>query len=255
VWPIGIVGNLKPGWEDADTIAARLSRFFASLAEVDPLFSGWTRVGSSRHRSGVPLPITLPPKQTELRLWIEENVVFGARNGRKATNGYSVRALTPEQNPLRADFWLNFAPDDWWFGHQIGTTIFSGAGSASVIDNPSNHQAFIAMLRRVLLIVATAWDCDWAGVMPGDYRHGERPLETIPVKYQSGWMVYLAAERATHIDAPQDLAVEPLADGAILLNAATDAMFNGQNPNHMAAALRIQVALDALNAENEHPSG
>jgi len=250
MWPIGIVGHLKPGWEDADIIAARLSRLFSSLAEVDPLFSGWTRADSNRHRSGVPLLISLPPNPTELRLWIEENAVWGARDGRKATIGYSVRALTPEQNPLRADFWLSFVPDDWWFSHRIGTTIFSGAGSPSAIDNPSNHRAFIALLRRVLLILATAWDCDWAGVMPGDYRQRERPHETIPVKYQSGWMVYLAAARSTHIEPPEDVAIERLADGALLFTAATDGMFNGQNPNHMAAALRIQVALDPLNAAN-----
>ena len=28
MWPIAIVGHLKPGWEDIDTISARLSRFF-----------------------------------------------------------------------------------------------------------------------------------------------------------------------------------------------------------------------------------
>lgn len=64
-------------------------------------------------------------------------------------------------------------------------------------------------------------------------------------------MVYLAAAHVTHIDPPQDIAIERLADGAMLLTAVTDAMFNGQNPNHMAAARRIQVALDPLNAENE----
>lgn len=86
--------------------------------------------------------------------------------------------------------------------------------------------------------------------MPGDYRQGERPLETIPVKYQSGWMVYVAAAAAAHIDRPQDVAIERLANGAMLLTAATDAMFSGQNPNHMAAALRIQMALDPLNTRN-----
>jgi hypothetical protein len=37
----------------------------------------------------------------------------------------------------------------------------------------------------------------------------------------------------------------------MLLTAAIDAMFNGQNPNHMAAALRIQAALAPLNAGNK----
>lgn len=248
MWPIAIIGHFKPGWEDADKIAARLSRFFESLAEVEPLFSCWTRVGTRRHRSGVPLLVTMPPKQTELRLWVEENVVLGARAGRKAIYGYSLRAMTAEHNPLRADFQLSFVPEDWWFGHRISTIIFSGAGSPSVTDHPGNHKTFIGMLRHVLLVVATAWDCDWAGVMSGDYRQGRRSPQLI--EYQSGWMVYLAAASANRIDPPQDVAIERLADGAMLLTAATDGMFNGQNPNHMAAALRIQVALDPLNVES-----
>lgn len=195
----------------------------------------------------------MPPKQTELRLWVEENAVLGARAGRKATYGYSLRAITAEHNPVCADFQLSFVPEDWWFGHRISTIISYGAGSPSVIDNPSDHKSFIALLRHVLLVVATAWDCDWAGVMPGDYRQGGRSPQLI--EYQSGWMVYIAAAPASGINAPQDVGIERLADGAMLLTAAADAMFDRQNPNHMAAALRIQVALDPLNAENERPRG
>ena len=62
-------------------------------------------------------------------------------------------------------------------------------------------------------------------------------------------MVYVDAAHATHIDPPQDVAVERLADGAMLLTATTDAMFDGQNPDHRAAAIRIQVALAPLNTE------
>jgi hypothetical protein len=255
MWPIAIVGHLKPGWEDADAIAARLSRVFESLAGVDPMFSRWRRVGTRRHRSALPAFITIPPEQTELRSWIDESAIFGSREGRKKTVGYSIRALTPEQNPVRGDFWLSFVPEDWWFGHRIGITIFTDAGSPSVLDDPANEGALIALLRRLLLIAATAWNCDWAGLMPGNYRQRGRSPDPLPVMYQSGWMVYLDAARATHIVPPQDVAVERLADGAMLLTAATDAIFNGRNPNHLAAASRIQAALEPLNEpENEHPS-
>jgi hypothetical protein len=245
--PIGIVGYLQPGCEGADKVATRLRRFFDSLAEVDPVFSCWTRAGTTRHRSGVPLLITMPTQQAEFRLWVEENPVLGARDGRKAIYGYALRTLTVEENPFGATFRLSFVPEDWWFGHRIDLALFSRPGSPSPVADPGNHKRLIALLRRLLLLAAAAWDCDWAGVMPGDYRQGKRSPQLI--EYQSGWMVYLAAVPAARIDPPQDVSVERLADGAMLLAAATDAMFDGQNPNHMAAALRIQVALDPLNAE------
>jgi hypothetical protein len=189
----------------------------------------------------------MPPKRTELRLWVEENVVLGARAGRKAIYGYSLRAITAEHNPLRADFQLSFVPADWWFGHRMTVIILSGEASPSVTDDPGNHKTFMGLLREVLLVVATAWDCDWAGVRSGDFRQGRRSPQLI--EYQSGWMVYLAAAPASRIDPPQDVASERLADGAMLLTAASDGIFNGQNPNHMAAARRIQVAFEPLNAE------
>jgi Immunity protein 52 len=249
MWPIGIVGQLKPGWEDADQIAARLRRFFENLAEVDPVFGCWTRAGTTRHRSGVPLLITMPANHAEFRLWVEENPVVGARDGRKAIYGYGLRTLTVEEKPFGATFRLSFVPEEWWFGHRIDFALFSRGSSPSLVADPSNHKRLIALLRRVLLIAATAWDCDWAGVMSGDYRQGRRAPQLI--EYQSGWIVYLAAAPASHIDPPQGVVVERLADGAMLLTAATDAMFDGQNPNHMAAALRIQTALAPLNAGNK----
>lgn len=251
MWPIGIVGHLKPEWDDPDTIAARLSRVLQGLAELGPTFNDWVRIGNRRHCSSVPALISMPPKRTELRTWIEESAVFGSREGRKKTVGYSVRAMTPDHNPLYADFWLNFVPEQSWFGHRVGITILSGVGSPPVEDN----QALITLLRHALLTAASTWDCDWAGVLPGDYRWHERPPEKKLVKYQSGWMVYLDAERAAKIGPPHDVAVERMADGAMLLTAVPDTKFNRDNPNHMAAALRIQMALDLLNVGNELPMG
>ncbi len=255
MWPIAIVGHYKPGWEDADTIAARLSGIFERLEGLDVMFSRWRRIGARRHSSGVPAFVTIPPDRTELRSWIEEGLIVGSREGRKKTIGYAIGARTPNENPLCADFRLSFEPEGWWFVHRIGITIFSGSGFPSVLDDAGNHVALIALLHRVLLITATAWDCDWAGVSPGDYLRSQRSPKTLLVKYQSGWMVYLDAARASHIIPPEDVAVERLADGAMLLTGAADAIFNGHNPNHRAAAQRIQTALEPLNAEKEHPNG
>jgi hypothetical protein len=206
MWPIAIVGHLKPGWEDIDTISARLSLFFEKLAEVDPLFSRWVRIGTRRHHSIVPAFVTIPPEQTELSSWIDENRIFGSRAGRKEAVGYFIRVLTPAQNPIRADFWLNFLPEDWWFGHRIGITIFSGVASPSPLDDPGTRQMLIALLPKVLLIAGLAWDCDWAGVSPGDYRTAsERPSDSLLFQYQSGWMVYLDPASASRVVPPRDI--------------------------------------------------
>jgi hypothetical protein len=249
MWPIAIVGHLKPGWEDIGEIADRLGRFFESLAEVDPLFRHWMRAGVTRHQSVVPALVTIPPEQTELRAWVDESRVYGSREGRKATVGYSLRALTPEQNPIRADFWPGYQPGDWWFSRRLAVTIFSGAASPSPLDDPSNPQALVALLRAVLLVVGSAWDCDWAGLSPGDYRSAnERAPNARLAKYQSGWMVYLDPATAISIVPPHDIAIESLPNGGMLLIATPNAMFNGRNSDHRAAALRIQAALEPLNA-------
>jgi hypothetical protein len=250
MWPIAIVGHLKPGWEDIGVIAARFGRFFNNLAEVDPMFGSWARVGR-RNRSAVPKLITMPPTLTDLRMWIEEGAIFGSREGRKKTIGYGLRAMTAAQYPIGADFWLSFEPDDSWFAHRIGITIFSGPGLPSQFDDPAGQCVMIALLRRVLLIVAEAWACDWAGLLPGNYREHGGPSGPTLVKYQSGWMVYLNATCANRIIPPKDISAEILADGAMLLEAATKTKFDGRNPDHRAAALHIQNALDPLNAADE----
>ncbi len=203
MWPIAVVGHLKPGREDAGKIAARLGGLFGRLAGIDPMFSHWRRVGVRRHRSSVPAFITLPPERTELRSWIEEGVIFASREGRKKSVGYAIGARTLAQNPVCADFWLSFEPEEWWFAHRIGITIFSGSGAPSLLEDPANNRAVIALLRRVLLITATVWECDWAGVMPGNYRPRLRLPGPIPIKYESGWMVYLDAARAAHVLPPR----------------------------------------------------
>jgi hypothetical protein len=69
-------------------------------------------------------------------------------------------------------------------------------------------------------------------------------------------MVYLDPASASRVVPPRDIAIGNLPNGAMLLTATTDTIFNGRDPNHWAAALRIQAALAPLNErQNERPSG
>jgi hypothetical protein len=245
--PIAIVGQLKPGWEETGMIADRLGVFFDGLAKIDPLFGCWLRGGDRRHHPVVPAQVTIPAEQMELRSWIDEGRNFGSREGRKKTIGYLLQARTPKEKPIRADFWLDYQPGEWWFGRRMGGTIFSG--TSSLLDGAGGPQALIALLRRVLVVTGSAWDCDWAGVLPGRYPLENDPIRKPgPIKYQSGWMVYLDPSTATSLGRPQDIAIESLPNGGMLLSAAPNSMFNAHNGDHWAAALRIQAALAPLNA-------
>jgi hypothetical protein len=242
-----ITGQLRVPLQSAEDIAGRIGRYLESLADIDPQFYRWMRLGK-RSQSTVPAAVTMPPDQTELRAWIAESRIFGPRNGRKQHIGYSVRTMTPEVNRVRADVWLavDFSESAWWFLNRVGVTFF-GDGDRSTEKNPLG---LINFLRRALLDLATIWDCDWAAVAEGDFRWdgGMRPLDVPMPRYRSGWLVYLGGSLATRIAEPQDVTIERFENGPVLLTASSDAVFNPlRNPEHRAAALRIQAVLEPLN--------
>jgi hypothetical protein len=248
---IAITGQFRAPRENAEDIAERIGRYLNSLADIDAQFCRWIRLGT-RSRSVVPAAVTMPPDEAELRTWITEKRVFGSCAGHKQHTGYSIRAMTPETNRICADFWLSVDFSDsawWWLLNRVGVTFF-GEGDRSTGRNP---QSAINFLRRALLDLATIWDCDWAAVAEGDFRWDvERPLDVPMPRYRSGWMVYLDRQLCTRIIDPQDITIEKFDDGAVLLTAVSDAVFNPLcNPVHRAAGLRLQAALERL---NEAPS-
>src|ERR1700719_2423733 len=184
---VAIVGHLKPVPENAETIAGRLARHFEGLAEINPLFSRSVRHGM-RYRSAVPAIVTMPPDEAALRSWIGENAIVESRDGRKQQVGYAIRALTPQENTVRADFWVSSKPSaGWWFLNRMGITLLGGGGRSPVGEQDS-VQRLIALFRAVLLTSATTWDCDWAAVAPGDFRwEGEHPVNVPLARYESGW--------------------------------------------------------------------
>jgi hypothetical protein len=238
---IDVTGRWKSRPEGSDALGGRLARWFASLADIDPLFSHWIR-GGMRHRSVVPQIVTLPPDVTQFRDWIAENPVFETREGRKQQVGYSINAMTRRTDPIRANLWLSASgkqsPDR--FDNRIGITLFPPVDET---------QKLIALVRATLLASATAWDCDWAGVAAGEYGGaGHQPGAPLP-RFQSGWMVYLDQTLAGHLRKPEDIVAERLASGAILLTSVSDAIFDRRNAIHLTAARRLQTALDPLNAK------
>jgi Immunity protein 52 len=249
MWPIAIVGQFRSRPETPDSLAGGLAICLARLAELDPLFEGWIR-GGVRHRSAVPRLITLPPDEGELRTWIAERATFGSRAKRKQHVGYSIGAMTPASNPIYADFSLQSGSSGNWLGNGIRLMLLDG----QIESLPNGGAASLGSLsesffRDALTIVGTAWECEWAAVMPCDLRSStERASKTLP-KYHSGWMVYLDQSMVHDVGNLDQVIVETLANGAILMTAVRDMRFNLHNPIHRAAAERIQAALAPLNGK------
>jgi hypothetical protein len=238
-----VVGRWGPRQEDSESLARRLARYLADLAAIDPLFRCWAR-GGFRHRSIVPSQVTLPPSLPELRAWLDENPLFDARDGRKAWVGHSIAADTPANERPHAPLWLVSQ-----LGDRPG--ILRGRIGLTVSTPASDPWSLRRTARPLLLALAESWEVGWAGVATGDYsERGHRP-EGPTLAYKSGWMVYLDAEHAGRITAPEDVRVEPQPNGGVLLTA-TEEFFSNDNVAHRAAARRIQTALAPLNAE---PSG
>jgi hypothetical protein len=234
-----IIGRWGARPAGPDTLAHHLAQCLAGLAEIDPLLQQWRRDGF-RFQSAVPAFITMPPDPAELRAWVAENPTFGVEAGRKRTIGYSLFAETPRGKPLHAKLSLVIRDggDPGCFSNRVSITLFAETG----------HEASLApFVRPALLVLATGFPCESVAAEAAHYATpAGKKAGANRMRYESGGMVYLAAPLADRITPPADIEVEQLEDGALLMTAAS--VFDRKNPQHLAAAHRIQLALAPLNA-------
>lgn len=247
---LALEGQLGIPFADAEAIAERLARYLESIAALNPLYCRWMPSDTRRHRSVVPGTLTWLPDETELRTWVNESAIFESRSGRKQHVGYNIHLLTPEDDPIRVDFWLtvDFTDSSWWFLNRVGITFFVARGNIWV-ELHRGGQNPIGFARRALLDLGTSWDCDWAAACRGDFRWGggERPSNAQLPRYRSGWMVYLDRVRAARVREVQDIRVDKLPNGGALFTSTSDAIFDVGKANHWAGALRLHEALSPLN--------
>jgi hypothetical protein len=233
---IHVAGRWKARAENPDAISGRLARWLSQLQQIDARLAGWARFGM-RHRSVVPRMVTMPPDRAELRDWIAENPVFATRQGRKATIAHAIDAGTPDDSANYRSFSLQSGDEEFpiWFRNQIGLTWLPHS------DSPGE---LTAAVQAIVLATATAWDCKWAGAMPGDFAAAAR--KGVFSKFRSGWMVYLDPTRAARLAPPKSIAVEHLPDGAVLLTTVPGEIFDHRRAEHRTAAEHLQAALNAL---------
>jgi hypothetical protein len=233
---IHVAGRWKVRAENPDAISGRLARWLSQLQQIDGRMTGWSRFGM-RHRSVVPRMVTMPPDRAELRDWIAENPVFATRQGRKATIAHSINAGTPDDTANYRCISLQSGDEECPIGfrNQIGLTWLPRR------DSPKE---LTAAVQAIVLATATAWDCEWAGAMPGDFAPPAR--KGAFSEFRSGWMVYLDRTRAARLAPPKGIAVEHLPDGAALLTTVPSEIFDPARAEHRTAAEHLQAALNAL---------
>jgi hypothetical protein len=98
-------------------------------------------------------------------------------------------------------------------------------------------------LKPALYALLPVWQPEFLKAYSGDFSQRQRgPTDPYPISC-GAWMIYLAADRARGVVPPRDAIVERTPDGGLLM-MATEGAFDLDNPQHVAAALAIQAAVE-----------
>ena len=239
----GEVNHVEAYWparsESTHDCAVRLARMLEGLIKAHPAFSHWNKKANSRAAANKPA-WTMPPDVEELTKvfekgrqykdvprtpWPEIGYRVAAWNGRDPPYGASLSVWPGSYGPFRSlpnrvDLRLNRV----------------GPDNANLINT--------AVLKPALLSVATAWEPDYAVVVPWTYWPQVFGDGGYP-QLRSGWMTYLAPKYARQIMPPRVAIVEAAPNGGMLL-LATEEPFDMDNAAHLAAADAVQKALAPL---------
>ncbi|HEY1361001.1 MAG TPA: Imm52 family immunity protein [Xanthobacteraceae bacterium] len=206
------------------------------LARAHPAFVRWNKQARSRAAANK-LAWAMPPDIDQLTQvlelgrqykdiprepWAEMGYSVSAWNGLDPPNGVSLSIESgayTRNRPFPNSAGLNFDP-----------------------VSPDNADLMtITALKPALLSIVAAWEPDRGNVVCWSYWQrlfGDRHYPP----FRSGWMTYLAPQYASRITPPPEAIAERVAGGGLLL-LATEERFSMDNPEHLAVADAIQVAL------------
>jgi hypothetical protein len=229
----------RPRVESTHDCAVRLARMLERLAKVHSAFSHWNRQAYSRAAANN-LAWGMPPDIDELTTVFERGRQFKDRPRVPWPEmGYSVSAWNGIEGPYGTT--LRIRPGGFTPSRSFPNTVDLKVSRAG----PDNTDLIsTATLKPALLSVATAWEPDYAVVVPWTYwphAFGDRGYPQL----RSGWMTYLAPKYAVRVVPPPAAIVEPVPNGGMLL-LATEEQFDMENPQHLAATEAIQAALEPL---------
>lgn len=121
------------------------------------------------------------------------------------------------------------------------TVEFEGAPDPEIVSYP--------IFKSVMTSLAPIWNATYVRADTNAIREcWERP----PRIFDLSWMIYLSESFAHMIALPENVHVEPVTGGGVVLSAV-EGDFDVANPEHMAAARRMRDALNPLNSLYKMP--
>jgi hypothetical protein len=239
----GEVNHIEAYWrprpESTHDCAVRLARMLEGLAKAHPAFAQWNKTAYSRAAANK-LAWAMPPDIDELTAAFEKGRRYKDRPRIPWPEmGYIVSVWNGRDRPYGASLsvWPGSYGDSRSLPNRVDLSLKrAGPDNADLIST--------AVLKPALLSVATAWEPDYAAVVPWTYWPRSFGDDGYP-NLRSGWMTYLAPRYASRLVPPSATIVEPVPNGGMLL-LATEEQFDMENSAHLAAADAVQTALGPL---------
>jgi Immunity protein 52 len=216
--------------ETPEALATRFVRTIDRLQEIDPVFALWTCVSKR------------PRKFESMRDTYAKEVADGLTKDDwgepEPMNGYRFGALTRGQSP----------------GHSFSLWVHAGSTYPTPFPNdimfltrhgfiPDPAAVTYEIFKPALLAMIEAWDPVCAMASP------DTLFSLFPgnIYFHATWIQYLCPWLASLVTPPPaPVIVEHLPNGGLLMSA-TEAVFDIENPAHMAAARAIAAAIAPLN--------
>jgi hypothetical protein len=119
-------------------------------------------------------------------------------------------------------------------------------------DNAAkNPLVTFPIFKAAMLILAETWEATWAKAFPNNM---VQKTDWDGMKPGWGWIVYVCPHLAKLVTPPPGVIVERRPNGGLFL-AATEEVFDADNPQHIAAARLIRDAMRPVTSLEEPFAG
>jgi Immunity protein 52 len=216
--------------ETPDELAGRFVRLIDRLQQIDPTLALWT--------SGAKWPRKFEALRGHYRDTVEACISTDDFGEALPIDGYWFGAVTREQPASRTyAVRVHAGAHKPTLKHQNDVTF-----STSLIGVPAPESITYRIFKSALLAIVDIWEPEDCLANTSEMHQ----LIDLGNHFREAWMQYLDAKFAAFITPPENVLVEHLANGGLLMSATTET-FKVDNPAHLAAARAIGAATLPLN--------